>query len=287
MKLYRDFETQDELDREYNTAIVIPEAAQVFARWQELAGNACSEAACELGVRYGPTRAEYVDIFPAGPGAPVHLFIHGGYWRRFSARDHAFVGPWLTRAGFTAVIVNYELCPRVTIDEIVRQVRAALAWTVQNIERWGGDPRQLTVSGHSAGGHLTAMILATDWEGTYGLPNSIVGGAVPLSGLFDLAPFPYTYLQPALQLTWGEVRRNSPVHLPPGVRVPTVVAVGGAETSEFRRQSKTYAQHLEGHGIEASYLELDGRNHLSALEAWSEPDGPLVGALRQVAGIGR
>jgi arylformamidase len=285
MRLYREFTTQDELDREYNPSAAIPEAAATFARWQQASEQACANHPCSTGVAYGPTRAEYLDIFPAAPGSPTHIFLHGGYWRRFSARDHAFLGPPLAAAGLTTVIVNYELCPRVTIDEIVRQVRAAIAWTYKSISGFGGDPERLTVSGHSAGGHLTGMALATDWQNDYGLPSGIIKGALPISGLFDLAPFPYTYLQPALQLTWDQVRRNSPILLAPSMRLPVTMAVGGLESAEFKRQSSAYARHLEGHGLGADRLELDGRHHLSVLEGLADPTSPLQGALRRLAGL--
>lgn len=284
MKLYRGFETQDQLDREYNPSLTSPNAAATFVAWQERSARACRDRPCHLDLRYGPTLAEHVDLFPAGPGAPVHIFVHGGYWRRFSARDHAFVGAALAQQGLTTVVVNYELCPRVTIDEIVREVRAATVWTFKEIARFDGDPARLTVSGHSAGGHLVAMLLATDWEGEYGLPADLIKGALPISGLFDLAPFPYTYLQPALQLDWGQVSRNSPIGLEPRVRCPVVVAVGTAESAEFRRQSRDYAQHLSAQGFAARPVEVAGADHFTVLEALVEPTAPLARALHELAG---
>ena len=191
-------------------------------------------------MRYGPTLAEYCDVFPAGPAAPVHVFIHGGYWRRFSARDHDFVVPQLVAAGLTVVVVNYALCPIVSLDEIVRQVRAAIAWTYGHAGEFGADPSRLTVSGHSAGGHLTAMALLTDWAGDYGLPADIIKGAVAISGLFDLGFVPYSYIQPKVQATWDQVARLSPIRHLPGAAPPLLVAVGGDETDEFRRQSRDF-----------------------------------------------
>ena len=279
MRLYREFETQEELDREYNPSLSVPQAGTIAERWAAESDTAKRFAGAALDVRYGPTRAEYLDIFPAGAGSPVHVFIHGGYWRRFSARDFAFLGPLLVGAGFTAVIVNYDLCPRVTIDEIVREVRAALAWTYHHAAELGGDPERISVSGHSAGGHLTAMALATDWAGAYDLPADLIEAALPISGLFDLGPFPYTYLQPALQLDWGQVRRNSPILLQPRHACPVTVAVGGAESEEFRRQSRAYTDHLGSQGRGARYLEIPARNHFDVLDGFLA-GGPLVTALR-------
>jgi arylformamidase len=278
MRLYRDFTTQEELDRQYNPSLAVPAMGSIAERWATDSAAATRLPGAALGVRYGPTRAEYLDIYPAGDGAPVHVFIHGGYWRRFAARDFAFVGAWLAEAGFTAVVVNYDLCPRVTLDEIVREVRAALHWTFHNIASWGGEPGRISVSGHSAGGHLTAMALATDWPGEYDLPADLIKAALPVSGLFDLAPFPYTYLQPALQLGWDQVRRNSPILLEPRHACPVLVAVGGAESEEFRRQSLDFTTYLQARGTKASYLEIPARNHFDVLDGFMA-NGPLIGGL--------
>ncbi len=114
MKLYRDFTTQEEIDAHYNVLGNVADPDAMIAAWAERSDAAVARLDCRLDVRYGPTLAEYCDVFPAGPGAPVHVFIHGGYWRRFSARDHDFVVPQLVAAGLTTVVVNYALCPIVT-----------------------------------------------------------------------------------------------------------------------------------------------------------------------------
>jgi arylformamidase len=144
------------------------------------------------------------------------------------------------------VVTNYALCPAVTIDEVVRQTRAAVAWAYRNARSFGGDPERLHVAGHSAGGHLVAMVLATDWPGDYGLPADIIKGATAISGLFDLAPFPYTFLQPKVQLTWDQVRRNSPILHLPATAPPLLVAYGEDETAEFKRQSEDFPCGVEG-----------------------------------------
>jgi arylformamidase len=283
MKLYRDFTSQDELDREYNPSAAVPDSGRVTEGWARRSAVAREELSCELGVRYGPTREEYLDIFPAGPGAPLHLFIHGGYWRRFSAREFSFVARPLVAAGITTLVVNYALCPAVTIDEIVRQTRAAVAWAWANSRHFGGDRDRITVSGHSAGGHLVAMALSTDWPGAYDLPADILKGGVAISGLFDLAPFPYTYLQPALQLTWGQVRRNSPIELVPDRAPPLLVAVGGAESAEFRRQSADYLTAWRAHGLSGTLLEAPAKDHFTVLDELETPETALFATLRKLA----
>jgi arylformamidase len=279
MKLYRDFTTQEEIDAQYNPTLAVPEAQAIIEGWTVRSAAAREAPGVRLGERYGPTREEYLDIFPAGDGAPVHLFVHGGYWRRFSAREHSFVAPALSRAGIAVVVVNYALCPVVTIDEIVRQVRAAIAWTHAHAASFGGDPKRISVSGHSAGGHLTAMALSTDWPGHYGLPAGTVKGGVAISGLFDLAPFPFSYLQPALQLDWAQVHRNSPIRHVPAHRPELVVAVGGAESEEFRRQSREYADAWPG----SRHLEIAGKNHFTVIEELERPDSALLEAVLETA----
>ena len=279
MQLYRDFTSQEQIDREYNPGPAVADSAARIEGWMARSAATRSSLACRLGVKYGPTRDEYLDVFPSGEGSPVHVFIHGGYWRRFTARDHSFVAPPLVAAGLAVVVVNYALCPTVTIDEIVRQVRAAIAWTRHHAADFGGDADRITVSGHSAGGHLTAMALATDWAGTYDLPTDTVKAGLPISGLFDLAPFPYSFLQPALQLDWGQVRRNSPIGLVPESAMPMTAAVGGDESAEFRRQSRSFADAWPG----GRCVEIPGCNHFTVLEELERPESLLRRTLLDLA----
>lgn len=279
MRLYREFTDQASLDAAYDPSRTAADAAGMMAGWQTRSERALARLAGQLDVRYGPTVAEHLDVFPAGSGAPLHIFIHGGYWRRFAARDFAWIAEPLVARGITAVIVNYALCPEVSLSEIVRQVRAAIAWCHGNAERFGGDAERLTLSGHSAGGHLVAMALATDWPGSYGLPATLVQRALALSGLFDLRPFPYSYLQPALQLTTGEVLALSPIDLQPLAATRLTVAVGAAESSEFRRQSRDFAAAWQRNGMPCHHAELAGADHFTALDRLFADESALLDAL--------
>jgi len=283
MRLYREFTSQAEIDREYDAAAAVPESAAIIGRWIERSAAVRARLPCRLGLKYGPTRAEYLDLFPAGPGAPLHLFFHGGYWRRFSARDFSFVAEPLVREGVAVGIVNYALCPEVTIDEIVRQARAATAWAFREARALGCDPLRLTVSGHSAGGHLVAMLAATDWPRDYDLPADLVKAGLALSGLFDLRPFRWSYLQPALQLTCDQIARNSPILELPQTSPPLLVAVGAAESAEFRRQSRDYHAARSARGLPSTLLEVEGAHHFSVLDASADPGHPLFGRLLELA----
>ena len=279
MRLYRDFTDQAGLDAAYDPSHTAADAQGMMADWQARSARTLARLAGQLDMRYGPTLAEHLDIFPAGTGAPVHIFVHGGYWRRFAARDFAWVAEPLVARGVTAVIVNYALCPTVSLTEIVRQTRAAIAWCHANCGEIGGDAERLTLSGHSAGGHLVAMALATDWPGSYGLPEDVIHRALALCGLFDLRPFPYTYLQPALQLTTAEVLGLSPIDLAPASRTELTIAVGSLESSEFRRQSRDFAEAWTARGLTCRQLELACADHFTALDRLFASESPLLDAL--------
>lgn len=283
MHLYRDFSSQEEIDREYNAAAAVPESGALVARWMRESERVRATLPCRPGLRYGPTRAESLDLFPAGPGAPLHLFFHGGYWRRFSAHEFSFLAEPLVAAGVAVAIVNYALCPEVTIDEITRQARAAVAWAFAHARELGCEVDRLTVSGHSAGGHLVAMLASTDWPGAYDLPADCIKAGLALSGLFDLRPFPWSYLQPSLQLTLEQVVRNSPLDRLPERGPPLLVAVGGAESAEFRRQSRDYAQVWRSRGLESELLEVGGANHFTVLDALADPRSALHARLLRLA----
>jgi arylformamidase len=279
MKLYSEFATQEEVDAAYNPTVTAPDADALIQGWSARSAAAVDELHGELDVKFGPTREEYCDVFGAGHGTPVHLFVHGGYWRRFSARDHAFVARPLVAAGITTVVMNYALCPSVSLDEIVRQTRAAIAWTFGHARAFGADPERLTISGHSAGAHLVAMALATDWQGDYELPAGIIKGAVAISGLYDLGFLPWSYVQPKVQATWDQVARLSPLHHLPATAPPLLVAVGENETTEFRRQSRDFHAAWRAGGLPGSFLEVTGRHHFTVLEELEWPDSELHTAL--------
>ena len=274
--LYHTFSTQEEIDQEYNPRFILENTDELIKSYFTESQRVLREYSNRSAVAYGPTLSETLDIFPAEKlCSPIHIFFHGGYWHSLTSRDFAFVAEGLVRNGITAVLVNYALCPSVSIDEIVRQSRAAAAWTYRNAEDFGGNPEQITVSGHSAGGHLTGMLLSTDWEKNYGLPPNLIKGFLPVSGLFDLKPFPFSWLQPKLLLSSEQVLRNSPVFLKPVYSPHVMVAVGADESHEFQRQSKNYTIFLQKHGVPAEYLSMPGKNHFNIIHDFLGDGGQL------------
>jgi arylformamidase len=274
--LYRDFATQEELDAQYDLTRTVSDVEVYSAFYERESERLRSEREHRMGVRFGPTLAEYVDVYPAGEDAPVLIYVHGGYWNRRTAEEFGFVAHGPGSRGVATVVTNYALCPAVTMDEVVRQTRAAVAWTYRNARSFGGDPDRIHLAGHSAGAHLVAMSLVTDWEGDYGLPPDFVRSATVISGIFDLAPLPYTFLQPKLQLTWDQVLRNSPaLHLPPSAP-PLLVAYGDLEPPELARQSEDFLMAWRRRGLEADRMVLEGKNHYDIVDVFLDTESQLL-----------
>jgi len=287
--LYRDFASQAQIDAQYNPGLALADPSAPGRHYVALAQQARATLAHQADVHYGATLAETLDIFPAPPAAdgrlaPVFVFIHGGYWRALSSKEFSGVALGLNARGITTVVVNYALCPAVSIDEITRQCRAALAWVLRHIQQHGGDPTRVAVGGHSAGGHLGAMCLQTRWAEDYGLPSDPLAGALLISGLYDLAPLRYSYLQPAIQLDDGVIRRNSPIFAVRPCRTPLCLTWGGAETAEFARQSTTFHQAWLAAGNTGTLSAIAGADHYSVINGLALPDSTLCNWLADTLG---
>lgn len=261
------------LDSMYNNRALVPEHAMHFARWSEASDDARSAHIHKSDVAYGQGPMEKLDIFPAAkPGAPVVVFIHGGYWRSLDKSDHSFIATPFKNDGACVVIPNYALCPAVTIPDIVMQMVKALAWTYRNIAKYGGDPSRITVIGHSAGGHLATMMLSCLWP-AYGkdLPADLVKGAMTVSGLYDLEPIMHTpFLKTSLQLTAADALKASPAKLPRPAQGVLYTLVGGDESAEFLRHN-ALIRAAWGKKTVPVCEALPGRNHFSVLEDLAMP----------------
>ncbi len=286
--LYRDFDTQEALDREYDVEGIHPDFDSVVKRYLGLSETARGSLEARFDLPFGPTRDEHVDLYPGqGDGPrPVLVFVHGGYWRILSSKEFALVAPGPVAHGIDVVVTNYSLAPKVTIDEITRQGRAALAWVYEHAASWGGDPERIFVAGHSAGGQQVAMLLETDWVGEYGLPADVIKGAIAISGVFDLRPLPYTLFAPALQLSRRTVEVQSPALRVPPAAAPLLITWGADETAEFRRQSEDYLAACLEAGVDAVGYPQPGADHFQAILGFNEPDGDLTRRLLDMVGRG-
>jgi len=228
-----------ELDRQYNNRARVPQHPEHFRNWAAWSTDAMRGGSRDLDVRYGGGPREHLDIFrTTHEHAPVMVFIHGGYWRALDKKDHSFVAPSFTKEGICVVVPNYALCPAVTVPDIVMQMVRAVAWTWKNIARYGGDPNRIHVAGHSAGGHLAAMMAACAWNVfDPALPSDLVKGAMSISGLHDLDPIMHSpYLQSSLHLTPEQVRKASPARLPAPHQGKLYCVTGAGESEEYHRQ---------------------------------------------------
>jgi arylformamidase len=280
MPLYRNFESQEQIDLEYDVEASVPDFtiyANMFVGESE---KVRQEMNCMLDVRFGPSLDETLDIFPAAdPDAPILVFVHGGYWRMLTSKEFSFVARGPVTRGYTVIVTNYSLCPKVSIDEITRQSRAALAWLRTTDLRFNGNRDRIFVSGHSAGGQQTAELLGTDWKGEYGLNEDIIKGGISISGIFDLRPLRYSFVQPKLLLTHDTIERQSPLFHLPKKAPPLLVSVGGDESNEFRRQSSEYYAAWCSAGLNGEYFEQDAKNHFTAIEGFLDPNSTLFKAM--------
>ena len=237
-------------------------------------------------IHYGPHRDEVCDVFPAAmPGAPLMLYLHGGYWRMLTKEENSFVATALQPAGATVMVNTYSLCPDVHLDVIVHQCRAFVAWAWKNAGFYNADPNRIFVSGHSAGGHLVGMMLATDWERDWGLPKDVLKGAVAISGLYDLKPLARAFTNDWLQIAPNAVARNSPNFLEPKSTCPVIVAVGGAEPQGFLSQTAVYTAHLKAKGVPVIEVDLPGLDHFAAWNAVMDAERPLTKAVLKLMGL--
>ncbi|VVD85454.1 alpha/beta hydrolase [Pandoraea anhela] len=283
MKRYRNFDDA-ELDVQYNARATISNVLDILTQYAEQSAHARATVPCVLDVAYGEHPDETLDIFPAAtPGAPVFFFVHGGYWRALNKSDSSNMAPAFTQAGATVVTINYSLAPGASLDTIVDQTRRALAWVHRNIgEHRGkcyGDPRRIHVCGSSAGGHLVGMLLARGWHADYGVPEDVIAGAAPLSGLFDLTPIPFTHINEWMKLSADDAHRNSPHFRLPEHGCPIVVSYGETETAEFKRQSDDYLAAWRDKGFAGEYVPMPGTNHFDIVLTLNDAASPLTQAI--------
>ena len=270
---------QQALDAEYNNREKVEDSADWISRYAIASAETRAALECRLDVAYGAHPGEMLDVFPArGAPAPVHVFVHGGYWQRLDKSDSSFVARALQPAGAAVVVINYALIPTVDMDELVRQCRASIVWVHRNAESFGGDPNRIFVSGHSAGGHLVAMLMSTDWSAIAGLPADVIKAGCGISGLYDLEPIRLSYLNEVLKLTPEAARRHSPVHCPPPRSGPLLLTVGGLEGPEYHRQTEELAAVWRSRGLPCQALDLPKHHHFSIL-ADLEDSGTILSRL--------
>jgi arylformamidase len=269
---------------EYNNRARVPEYAEIFARWQRDAAGYRDrmkvEENAELGLAYGTSARQKVDLFfPDATGhTPLALFVHGGYWRSLDASSFSHVSAGLNARGVAVAVAGYDLCPDVTIGQIINQIRTACLFL------WRRFGQRLMVYGHSAGGHLAACMVATDWKKLDPkAPIDLVPAGYSISGLFDLTPLIKTAMNVDLRLDDTEVARISPMYWPVTRGRVFDAVVGGLESSEFLRQSHIITDNWRQRGIETRYEEVPGANHFTVIDPLSDPNSAMTARCAELA----
>jgi arylformamidase len=260
-------------EAEYNNRQRVPDYPDIAERWSMLAAAYRLAGNTELDQAYGPRERHRYDLFHAsgGAGAPLVVYIHGGYWQRGDRKDYSFVARELNASGVTVAIPSYTLSPAASVMEIGDEIQLCLA------ALWKKTGQRPVVIGHSAGGHLTAEMLARSWSGFAGVPSDLVRSGYAISGVFDLSPLIGTSLNQALALTKGTARAASPLFRPPSPKGRRLVAaVGGGESGEFLRQSREIAESWSKVGIDARCEVVAGANHFTVVDELIRPDSTML-----------
>jgi len=264
-------------EAEYNVRARVPEYEQIFLRWARDAENyradALKEGRAELGLAYGDTPRQTVDLFlpPGNATGPLAVFVHGGYWRSLDPSLFSHLARGLNARGIAVAVAGYDLCPIVTIADIIEQIRRVCVFL------WQRRGQRMLVYGHSAGGHLAACMVATDWPSLFPkAPTDLVPAGYAISGLFDLTPLLKTSMNLDLKLDSEAARAVSPQFWPLRSGRVFDTVVGALESSEFRRQSQALAEAWKQGGAETRFAEIGATNHFTVLDGLTDPENPMT-----------
>jgi len=273
--VFRNYD-QAELDRQYDQRAWAPNAIELINRYGVDSAAVRKRTGEPDTYDYGDTRAESLDLFRTHrTPAPIHVFVHGGAWRLLSARDSAFPAETFVRAGAHYVALGFALLPAVALDQMVDQVRSAIAWLYRHADQLGGDRGRIYVSGHSSGAHLAAAVATTDWKARFGLPQDVVKGALCCSGIYDLEPVRLSARNDYVQLDAALVETLSPIRHLANLRCPVAVGTGEHESDEFKRQADEFAAEIERHGVPVERFAGAGLNHFEIATTLASPTGLL------------
>lgn len=272
MAIYKHY-NQQQLDSQYNNRLHIPDYAAYFERWESLSRKAAKEHTIFKDISFGKHPEECLDIFPAAtPFSKTLVFIHGGYWHLLDKVMFHFLAPTFLKYNVTTVFINYPLAPTASMDMIVSSCHKAMSWISNNINLYNGDPSQLYVAGHSAGGHLASMLMANnDLQSN----QFFLKGVISISGLFRLEPLMLSNLNSILQMDTVVAKKNSPVYYAPDRQCPLLLAVGTNETDEFKEQSSEMYKSWKDKHDSIELLNIPGKNHFSILDTITENGSSL------------
>ncbi len=276
-KVYLDY-TSEALSAEYNNRGKVPEYEAIVTEWAHRSDRfRSSNIRSKLDQSYGSGVRSRFDLFlPDVENPPLHIFIHGGYWQWNEKEHYAFLAEPFISSGTAFANLEYPLCPNVTMGEIIGQIRNAIYYLWKNASKLGFNRDNILVSGHSAGGHLTGIVMTTDWLAIFpDIAPSPVKYCLPISGIYDLEPLRYTPISDALNLDDDLACTLSPMFSPPRIDARVIIALGALEGREFHRQSEEFAANCRRHGMDVEIRSVFNCNHFTILEELAKPEGTL------------
>lgn len=275
------------LDREYNPRLAVPDLGRIFERWAREGAAARAQYHPRVDLAYGTHERERLDYFPAvratpGTHPPLCVFIHGGYWRACDKSDFSWVATGLLQRGFAVAVIGYGRIPASPLATLVTQAQRAHAWLHAHADELGFDRNRIVTAGHSAGGHLTAMMLATRWpEVDPSLPRLLVRGGLAISGLFELEPLRHApFLRDDLQLDGPTAAQLSPARLEPAGGTRLITAVGAFESDAFKQQSRLLTDRWAGSF--RRHIEIPDTHHYDVCDGFAHADSLLCMAVNEL-----
>lgn len=280
MFVYKNYD-QSQLDWQYNNRAQVPEYAVHLDRWEAMSQDAGKNHNAVRDIAYGDQPRQRLDIYPSSSsGSKTLIFIHGGYWHKLDKSMFQFIGASFQSHNITTVLINYPLAPSSTMDQIVGSCKKAVQWVHQNIGSYNGDPEQVYMAGHSAGGHLAVMMMIAN---DHNIPG-ILKGVFSLSGLFNLEPVRLSDINQVLNLDDQAVFSNSPVNLNPSCSCSLLITVGEEESDEFRDQSKELYTGWKKLNKDTQFHELKEINHYSIVETLADKKSFLHKEILKIIG---
>ncbi len=283
MFIYKQYSLSS-LNAQFNNRLRVPDYATHFDQWEEWSRLTEEKYTPVKNIVYGEHPRERLDIYPSSkPNSKTLIFIHGGYWKSMNKESFHFVADGFYCYDVTTVLIEYPLMPAASMDQLVASCRRAIFWVQQNIASYQGDPEQIYVAGHSAGGHLATMMMTADFSNPPA-QNLAIKGVCTLSGLFNLAPVRLSYLNDDLQMDELTVNRNNPVDSTPVIVCPLLLVVGAEESEEFKDQSLEL-YHNWNNQIPVQLIQSPGLHHFSIVEALADKTTDLHAQVRRMMGV--
>lgn len=275
-----------QLEAEFNPRMSVPDFERHFNGWTERSAAARATLPGDYDLRYGDGPLQTYDLHRPADAAAATLvvLVHGGYWRGLDKNTMTFAAEPFVQAGAVVVNLNYDLCPTVTLDAIVRQMQEALVHVAAKAASWGADASKLHVIGHSAGAHLAAMMVAAPWPDDLP-PQPPVASLGLVSGVYDLEPVLHISVNQDIRLDSDMATRNSVMRFAPRMRGPVLVAVGDSEPPGWQAQSADFHQACRNAGTSGQMMHVAGANHFDILYPLADATSPLGAALLRQCGL--